>query len=103
MANSEAHGEVSRLAAECRGSLEMTMIHPPASGPKPLRLRMAQFAQKHGVKPAARAFHATPKTVTQYEFFRYRVCRSRRSTIVSSPTLIGAVSRMARTGLWQPR
>jgi len=37
-----------------------------ASDPKHLRLRMVQFARQHGVKPAARAFHATPKTVRQW-------------------------------------
>jgi len=37
-----------------------------ASDPKHLRLRMVQFAQEHGVKPAARAFHATPKTVRKW-------------------------------------
>ena len=31
-----------------------------------LRLRMVQYAKQHGVKPAARAFHTTPKTVRKW-------------------------------------
>jgi transposase len=31
--------------------------------PRYLRLKMVRYANKHGVKPAARAFHTTPKTV----------------------------------------
>jgi transposase len=34
--------------------------------PKTLRLRMALYAREHGVKPAARAFHTTPKTVRKW-------------------------------------
>lgn len=34
--------------------------------PKLLRLRMALYAREHGVKPAARAFHSTPKTVRKW-------------------------------------
>jgi len=34
--------------------------------PKLLRLRMALYAKEHGVKPAARAFHSTPKTIRKW-------------------------------------
>jgi len=34
--------------------------------PKTLRLRMALYAKEHGVKPAARAFHTTAKTVRKW-------------------------------------
>lgn len=34
--------------------------------PRHLRLRMVQFAQKYGVKPAARMFGSTPKTVRKW-------------------------------------
>jgi len=37
-----------------------------ASDPKYLRLRMVQFAKQHGVKAAARLFHATPKTARKW-------------------------------------
>lgn len=34
--------------------------------PKLLRLRMALYAKEHGVKPAVRAFHSTPRTVRKW-------------------------------------
>ena len=34
--------------------------------PKHLRLRMVLYAQQHGIKPAARAFQSTPKTVRKW-------------------------------------
>ena len=34
--------------------------------PRHLRLKMVRYARQHGVKPAARAFHATPKTVRKW-------------------------------------
>jgi len=34
--------------------------------PKTLRLRMALYAKDHGVKPAARAFNTTPKTIRKW-------------------------------------
>lgn len=34
--------------------------------PKTLRLRMAFYARDHGVKPTARAFKSTPKTVRKW-------------------------------------
>jgi len=37
-----------------------------ARDPKHLRLQMVLWAQQHGVKPAARAFHTTPKTVRKW-------------------------------------
>jgi transposase len=37
-----------------------------ARDPKHLRLQMVLYAQVHGVKPAARAFHTTPKTVRKW-------------------------------------
>jgi len=37
-----------------------------ARQPELLRLRLVQYARAHGVKPAARAFHVTPKTVRKW-------------------------------------
>ncbi len=34
--------------------------------PRYLRLKMAKYAQKHGIKPAARLFDTTPKTVRKW-------------------------------------
>ena len=34
--------------------------------PRFLRLRMALYAKEHGVKPAARAFKVTPKTIRKW-------------------------------------
>ncbi|GEM_PF-4776087 len=40
-----------------------------------LRLRMVQYAKQSGVKPAARAFAATPKTIRKWPGCGSRCCR----------------------------
>lgn len=55
----------SEASADVRPYAYYTVMRQ-SQDPKTLRLRMALHAKQHGVKPAARAFHSTPKTVRKW-------------------------------------